>query len=128
MKSTFTTHAFLTVHPVILITYSAAISLFYSIYVSLHLSPLLTPPTSAASPHPFSPNGGKTTDGHLHLIRWDRPKRVLVKIPRPTPTDLLTVYWALFWRPLTRAIIRLAGWGLRDFIPDAEDLVLSTEL
>ncbi|KAI1139110.1 hypothetical protein F5Y05DRAFT_424807 [Hypoxylon sp. FL0543] len=107
--------------PILIATYSAAIS--------LSLPPSL-PPSSFSSSSPSSssssPSSSSTTNAHLN--KQDQRDWTLLEMLRPTPTDLLTAHWALFWRPPIRAVIAVAGRCLRDFLPDAEDLVLSTEL
>ncbi|KAI1103689.1 hypothetical protein F4804DRAFT_332999 [Jackrogersella minutella] len=65
---------------------------------------------------------------HAILHRQDQREWASLSILVPAPLDLLAAHWVLFWRVPTRLVVVFIGWGLRDLLPDAEDLVLSTEL
>ncbi|OTA92682.1 hypothetical protein M434DRAFT_31585 [Hypoxylon sp. CO27-5] len=129
MEKPFTINTFLTILPIFVAAYPTIISLSYSLYLYFSSSPPYLPPSPTHST-PGSPRLPSNADDKVtgeHLSGQHQRDGVPNRTPRPTGTDPVTTY-AVFLQPSIRAIIRIVGWLLGDFIPDAEDLVLSTEL
>ncbi|OTA53877.1 hypothetical protein K449DRAFT_401432 [Hypoxylon sp. EC38] len=126
MEKPFTTNTFLTILPIFVAAYPTAISLSYSLYLYFSSSPPYFPPspTHSTPGSPRLPLDDASKIADRHLSGQHQQDGVPNRTPRPTGTDPVTV----FLQPPIRAIIRIVGWLLGEFIPDAEDLVLSTEL